>query len=132
MAKKLILCVSTGTILTLLEQFCGVIDKSLTFLCMAMIFDFITGLLCGTFEHTLSSEKCTKGLFKKLFILVYVVLAHHLDVLLNVDYLRTAVCYMYATGEVLSIIENGVRLGVPIPEPIKKALELLNGGEDNE
>ena len=36
---------------------------------------------------------------------------------------------MYAIGEVLSIIENGVTLGVPIPEPIVKALDILNGGK---
>ena len=129
---KLLVCVSTGTILTVIESLCGAIDKSLSFLCLVMITDFITGLLCGAEEHNLSSDICIQGLFKKLFILVYVIIGHWLDVLIDVNYIRTAICYMYATGEVLSIIENGVRLGVPIPEPIKKALSVINGGEDNE
>ena len=134
--EKLILCVGTGTIITIIENLFGHIDKSLCFLCLVMVLDFATGLMCGATNHELSSEVCTKGLFKKLFILIYVMVAHHLDNLLNVDYIRSAVCYMYATGEVLSIIENGVVLGVPIPTPIKKALEVLNsnneGGEENE
>ena len=66
---------------------------------------------------------------KKLMIFVYVMIAHHLDVLLSVNYVRIGVCYMYAVGEVLSIIENGVTLGLPVPEPIKKALEMIDGGE---
>ena len=65
-------------------------------------------------------------------VLIYVMLAHHLDILLGVDYVKVGVCYMYAIGEVLSIIENGVVLGLPVPTPIKKALEMINGGDDNE
>lgn len=130
--KRMVLCVGTGTIITIIENLFGTIDKSLCFLCLVMVLDFITGLMCGATNHELSSEVCTKGLFKKLFILVYVMVANHLDNLLDVNYIRSAVCYMYATGEVLSIIENGVTLGVPIPAPIKKALEVLNGGEDDE
>lgn len=129
---KLIVCTSSGVILTVLEVIFGSIDTSLSFLWLVMIIDFITGILCGAEEHELSSDICIRGLFKKLFILVYVIIGHWLDILLGVDYIRTAICYMYATGEVLSIIENGARLGVPIPEPIKKALEVINGGEDNE
>ena len=91
-----------------------------------MITDFITGLMTGFREKNLSSEVCINGLMRKFMIIIYVMLGHHLDVLLHLDYIRTAICYMYATGEVLSIIENGVQLGVPIPEPIKKALDIIN------
>lgn len=129
---KILLCSSTGIIATIIEQLIGCVDKSMTFLFMVMIIDFITGMFCGASEHNLSSDICIKGLFKKLFILVYVIIGHQLDIVLDVSYIRTAICLMYATGEVISIIENGVRLGVPVPEPIEKALQLLNGGENNE
>lgn len=129
---KILLCSSTGIIATIIEQLIGGIDKSMTFLFMVMIIDFITGMFCGASEHNLSSDICIKGLFKKLFILVYVIIGHQLDIVLDVSYIRSAICLMYATGEAISIIENGVRLGVPVPEPIEKALQLLNGGENNE
>ena len=129
---KLLLCSSTGIIATIIEQLVGNVDKSMTFLFLVMIIDFITGMLCGASEHQLSSDICIKGLFKKLFILVYVIIGHQLDIVLDVSYIRTAICFMYASGEVISIIENGVRLGVPVPEAIEKALQLLNGGENNE
>lgn len=129
---KIMLCVGTGTILTLLERLFGSFDKSFAFLCLVMFLDFITGLMCGASKGELSSQICVNGLFKKLFIFIYVIVGHHMDVLLGVNYVRIGICYMYATGEVLSIIENGIALGVPVPAPIKKALEMLNGGEDNE
>lgn len=129
---KSFLCVIVGIGLTLIEELFGAVDKSLLFLCLVMCLDFITGLMNGFNSKSLSSAVCTKGLFKKLFIFVYVIIGHHLDVQLDVNYIRPAICYMYATGEVLSIIENGVKLGVPVPTPIKKALEQLNGGGKDE
>lgn len=129
---KVFLCASSGVIVTMIERVVGHPDKSLTFLLMVMIIDFITGLCCGATEHELSSNICIKGLFKKFFILVYVIIGYQLDIVLDVTYIRPSVCFMYATGEVISIIENGVRLGVPVPEPIEKALQLLNGGDEDE
>ena len=125
-------CATSSVVLTFFSYIFGDMDKSLTFLFVCMITDFITGLLCGFYNKELSSDKAIKGLMKKLFILVYVLVGHHLDVLLDVSYIRTAVCYLYATGEILSIIENGSTLGLPIPEPIKKALDILNGGGDDD
>ncbi len=129
---KFFVCASTSASLTFVTMVVGEIDYSLVFLLICMITDFITGLVCGFIKKELSSDKAITGLIRKLFILVYVMLAHHLDVLLGVDYIRTAVCYLYATGEVLSIIENGTKLKLPIPIPIKKALEILNGGDNND
>lgn len=129
---KFFVCASASASLTFVTMVVGEIDYGLIFLLICMITDFITGLVCGFINKDLSSNKAITGLMRKLFILVYVMLAHHLDVLLCVDYIRTAVCYLYATGELLSIIENGTKLKLPIPTPIKKALELLNGGGDDE
>lgn len=124
-------CLAGGGILTMINFIFGEIDYSLTMLLIAMITDFATGLLCGANEHSISSRIAINGLFRKLMILIYVMLAHHLDVLLDVNYIRTAVCYMYIVSEIISIIENGAKLGVPIPEPIKKALELMNNHKED-
>lgn len=127
---KFMMCLTTGGILTMIELVFGRIDYSMIFLFIAMCTDFLTGVMVGFNEKKLSSKVCINGLFRKLMILIYVMLGHHLDILLHVEYVRIGVCYMYATGEVLSIFENGVKLGVPVPEPIRKALELLNHKED--
>lgn len=124
-----IFCSLSGVILTICMFLFGKVDYSFIFLCVCMITDFGTGLMCGAYNKNLSSDICIKGLMKKLLILVYVMIGHQVDVLLQVDYVRIGVCYMYAVGEVLSIIENGVTLGVPVPEVIVKALDMINGGE---
>jgi toxin secretion/phage lysis holin len=115
-----------GGVMTIINLVFGKIDYSFTFLMMVMVIDYLTGLACGWSDKSLSSDKATKGLFKKMFVLIYVIIAHHLDIMLKVDFCRIGICYMYAAGEVLSIIENGTKLGVPVPEPIKKALSIMN------
>lgn len=123
-------CVVTGCFLTVIGTLFGDVDYSFIFLCIVMITDFLTGLMCGAYNHNLSSDVCVRGLMKKFMIFVYVMIGHHIDILMGVDYVRIAVCYMYSVGEVLSIIENGVTLGLPVPEPIKKALEMIDGGNE--
>ena len=130
--EKFSACSFGSFVCTIFTLLFGNVDYSLIFLVICMILDFLTGMMAGGIEHKLSSEICTRGLFKKLMIFVYVLIGHHMDVLLHVEYIRIAVCYLYATGEVLSIIENGTRIGIPVPEPIKKALDIMNdGGKEN-
>lgn len=129
---KFISCLSLGGFMAFINIVFGRIDYSFSFLMLVMALDYLTGILCGWVDKSLSSNKATRGLFKKFFIFIYVIIAHHLDMLLHVDYVRMGVCYMYAMGEVISIIENGTRLGVPVPQPIKKALEILNNKVENE
>ena len=129
MKHHTVFCGLSGIFFTIATFLFGAVDYSFIFLCICMVTDFLTGLMCGAYNNNLSSDICLKGLMKKLLILVYVMIGHQVDVLLGVDYVRVGVCYMYAVGEVLSIIENGVTLGVPVPEVIVKALDMINGGE---
>ena len=124
--QKFSTCVGVGGMLTIIEHLFGTFDCSLEFLLIVIVLDYITGLMCGWYNHDLESNKATKGLFKKMFIFIYIIIAHRLDVLMHVDYIRVGVCYMYAVGEVLSIMENGTKLGLPMPTPIQKALKILN------
>lgn len=124
--QKFSTCVGVGGMLTIIEHLFGTFDCSLEFLLIVIVLDYITGLMCGWYNHDLESNKATRGLFKKMFIFIYIIIAHRLDVLMHVDYIRVGVCYMYAVGEVLSIMENGTKLGLPVPTPIQKALKILN------
>lgn len=128
---KFCFCVTGGTFFTVVNVIFGKMDYSLIVLLIAMGIDFITGILCGMQTSTLSSKRCSEGLFKKLMILLYVILAHHFDVLLHLDYVRISICYMYIVSETISIIENGVKLGAPVPKPIEKILEILNNDSED-
>lgn len=119
-------CLTGSVFLTVVELIFGKVDRSLIVLLIVMFLDLLTGILSGASKGMLSSNKCFDGLKRKLFILIYVLIANQLDILLNVEYIRMSVCFMYIINETISIIENGTKLGVPIPEPIKKALKILN------
>ncbi len=98
-----------------------------------MAIDFATGiLLAGIFKKSnktetgaLESHAGWKGLARKCMVLLYVMIANRLDLSLGTDYIRTAVIIGFMLNELLSITENAGLMGVPIPDVIKKAIELL-------
>lgn len=53
------------------------------------------------------------------------IVAVRLDILLNTNYVRDAVCIAFCVNELLSIVENTSLMGIPYPPAIKKAIEVL-------
>jgi len=99
-----------------------------------VIIDYITGFIAAGAEGKLSSRVGFKGIAKKILIFVLVAVAHLLDEALggNNDIFRDAVIFFYLANELLSIIENAGRAGLPIPEVLKNAVEILKGkGDEN-
>ena len=61
-----------------------------------------------------------------------VAIAHLVDTALGDQHvLRDATIFFYLANELLSIIENAGRVGLPVPEPIKRAVEVLKGKSTN-
>lgn len=100
-----------------------------------MAIDFVTGLLvAGVFKNSTKTEGGSldsrvgwKGLCKKCVTLLFVIIAHRLDIALGADYVRTAVIIGFILNELLSIIENAGLMGIKLPEVIIKALDVLEG-----
>ncbi len=85
--------------------------------------DYITGIVYAFCSKTLSSKTGAKGIAKKLAILCVVAVSSALgNFVLGSDSLRTAVTFYYISNEGLSIIENCVKLGVPVPSVLKNTL----------
>lgn len=96
--------------------------------CMAL--DYILGLMIGYKNDELDSRKGFNGLKKKFTVLIILILAVLLDRLTGQEwFFRTAVIYFYVAMEGLSILENAAKLGVPIPDKLKKALIQLQDEE---
>lgn len=97
-----------------------------------VIIDYITGFIAAGAEGKLSSEVGFKGIAKKILIFVLVAVAYLLDEALggNNDIFRDAVIFFYLANELLSIIENAGMAGLPIPEVLKNAVEILKGKGD--
>lgn len=98
-----------------------------------VIVDFITGIIAAGFCGELRSTVGLIGITKKIFIFIMVAVAYKIDSILgDVHFLRDTVIFFYLANELLSIIENGGRLGAPIPPVIRKAVEILRDkGEDD-
>jgi len=121
-------------------------DATLTVLVIMMAMDYATGVivaLCGRSPKTESGGLNSKigfiGLAKKGFIMLMVLLAALLDRVIGTDgtMFRTMAVGYYIANEGLSVLENAALLGVPFPEKMRKALEILrdkgdkDGGGDN-
>ena len=109
-------------------------DTALITLVTVMAVDFVTGLMvAGVFHKSqktesgaLSSNIGWKGLCKKVFVMMFVLVGHRVDLTLGTDMIRNAVIIGYTAIELISIVENAGLMGLPMPEIIKKAIDLLN------
>ncbi len=110
-----------------LGWFLGGADGSLFTLLAFVVVDYITGVLRAVNEKKLSSSIGSKGITKKVMIFLLVGIAHMLDVEIigNGNVLRDAVIFFYISNEGISIIENAVKIGLPIPKKLQDVLEQI-------
>ncbi|WP_435924667.1 phage holin family protein [Paenibacillus sp. DYY-L-2] len=88
--------------------------------------DWITGLAAAWLNGELRSRIGQKGILRKVTILILVAIAHLVDGILGEShYIRDAVIFFYLANELLSIIENVGRMGVPIPGVLRNAVKIF-------
>ncbi len=106
-----------------------------------MIIDYLTGIICaGVFKKSpksdsgaLSSKVGFKGIIKKCMILVMIVVAYRIDVLLSANLLiLSAVEIAFISNEAISILENCNAMGLPIPDPLRRAVASLEKESDKD
>lgn len=97
-------------------------------LIVLVVIDFISGWIASGVEGKLSSKVGFKGIAKKVMLFLLIVVAHQIDIALGYEnVIREATIWFYVFNEALSIIENAGRTGLPVPEPLKRAVEILKG-----
>ena len=102
----------------------------LTTLFMLNIFDYSTGMAANW--GGISSKVGFKGLIKKGVMWMWIGIANLIYmILLEQGYsvgqvIPDAVTIGWIINEITSIAENSVKLGIKVPEPIKKGLALFN------
>ena len=93
-----------------------------------VILDYVTGVLAASREGTLRSAVGFKRIPKKVMIFVLVAVGHLIDRAVGTNGLfRDATIFFYLANELLSIVENAGRMGLPVPEQIQQAVEVLKG-----
>ncbi|HEL1838369.1 TPA: phage holin family protein [Streptococcus suis] len=106
----------------------GELDGILYALLIFIIIDYMTGLFAAILEKNLSSAVGFRGIFKKVVILFLVALGHLIDtkIIHHGGAVRTMVIFFYLSNEGVSIIENAVRIGLPIPEKLQSILHQIH------
>ena len=122
---------SIGGILGLLF---GELDGSLYALVVFVIAYYFTGVISAINNKKLSSDIGFEGISKKICIFVLVAIANIVDVnILNSGAaVRTAVIFFYLSNEGISVLENAVKLGLPVPEKLRNVLLKMNEGDSDD
>ena len=110
----------------------GAWDIAFQVLIILMIVDYITGVMVGYISKQLSSQRGIQGIFKKIAILITVIVAVAVDRVIGSNMLRLATIFCLVGNEGISLLENLSRLGAPIPDKLVNALLQLKGKGDED
>ncbi len=124
----------------------GILFPVLCMLMLMMILDYVTGMLASKAEaiehpddpnYGWSSKKGAKGIIKKVGYMCVVMVAMVLDYMiasvsgtLSIEmpssvFFGLTVSVWYILNELLSVIENAGRMGVPVPKQLAKYIATL-------
>lgn len=114
-----------------LSYLLGGFDKILGVLIAFSIFDYITGVMSAIYHKQLSSYKGYQGIAKKLGIFILVAIATLLETGVGIPTIREIVIMFFIANEGISITENLIEIGLPLPPSLKRVLaEIVTKYED--
>lgn len=113
----------TGSIFTYLF---GGWSELLALFFFVLILDYLSGIGASVIEGKgLSSSVGYKGLIKKFAIVLIIVLASLMDKAMQTDIIMSGAIYFFLANELISVIENYGRMGLPLPNQIKNMITIL-------
>lgn len=105
-------------------------DVWLRALLTVIVIDYITGVVGAVVQGNLDSRVGYKGICKKIMILCVVAVAVRLDCVIGAGTaLRSVAIGFYMANDSLSILENAVKIGVPVPQGMVEKLQQLKDDE---
>lgn len=130
-------CAAVGAVGGAVSSLLGGWDAAVATLLIFMAADYVSGLVVAGVFHAstksdggaLESRAGFKGLCRKGMIVLFVLVAARLDMLLGTAYVRDGVIVGFCANELLSIVENAGLMGLPLPQAITDAVDVLTGKE---
>lgn len=104
----------------------GSLDNAMATLTTFIILDIVSGCTRAIVQKKLSSNESFRGVTRKILIYIIVALGAQLDRLMATNIVRNAVIAFYCVNESLSILENSVAAGLPVPKFLRDVLQRLN------
>lgn len=140
---KTAILAKTSLAIACLASAMGVSMLHTKLLVYTMAADYITGLIvAGWFGKSnksesgkLNSRAGAKGLFRKVGVIVIIMLVNQMESIIGLDYITNSVFLFFLVNEFLSVLENFGLMGVQYPTKLKEALEVLkeeSGGKKYE
>lgn len=129
---------------TVFVLYCNTLAIPLVILFIAMIVDYITGITSAYINRELSSKVGLRGIIKKISYVALVAVAMGADYLIyggfsainiNINYdlwFSVLVTIWLIINEMISILENLVKIGVPIPSFLTKLISKLKTEADKD
>ena len=116
----------TGTLFTGITYFLGGWDMALEILLWMIVLDYLTGVFKAIVNKKLNSEVGIKGVIKKVGYLIIVAVAVMLDRIIgDTGAIRNIVIFFFVANEGISLVENWVAMGLPMPQVIIDTLEQI-------
>lgn len=115
----------------------GALAVPIVVLLVMMVIDYLSGMAAAWAQNTLSSKIGAKGIVKKVGYMALIVVAMGVDYLIYTGiaaadiplgynmWFGLLVAVWLIINEMISILENLSRLGVPIPEFLTKIIKRL-------
>lgn len=101
-------------------------DVWLRALLTVIVIDYLTGVVGAVVQGNLDSRVGYKGICKKIMILCVVAVAVRMDCVIGAGTaLRSVAIGFYMANDSLSILENAVKIGVPVPQGMVEKLQQL-------
>lgn len=117
--------IATASLSTLIYSLFGG-AKLMTVLFVIMGIDVVTGFLKAWKNHAIKSSFMTEGLFKKVGMVLLVVLVGVLAIAIpSLGWLTVATVTFLMANEAVSILENLSLLGVNVPNFVTEKLQVL-------
>lgn len=137
---KEIVCTMVGILGSAIASAFGGWDTGMVTLMIFMGVDYFSGfIVAGVFKNSKKTESGAlqsrvgwKGLCRKGMSLLIVLVAYRLDLMIGTNYIRDAVIIGFIANEAISITENAGLMGITLPKPIIKAIDVLTTKAESE
>lgn len=123
----------TGVVGAIISYMFDLMGVAVTILILFMFADYVTGLVAAGINKELNSRIGLTGFARKMYILVLIGMVYALEFAANhyteIDifsgFIGDGAAFAYIAIEFISITENGVKMGAPMPPYVKNLLKIV-------
>ncbi len=109
----------------------GGYDMGLQSLIVIVVIDYVTGIMKAITNKNLNSYIGWRGLMKKCGVFITIIVSVQIEHITGQpETIHNLVAFAFITNEAISILENLIEIGVPVPEVLIKFLKKMKDDGD--